>query len=166
VTISPISITYGTALTNTVLKSNGNATYVVNGQTVVVAGTYSVVGSSLLNAGDNQTVQVVFAPNDGVTYKNVQTSVTVNVAKATPKVSVNSVNIVVGTALNDNQLFGTATFVVNGQTVSVTGTFMYTSAEGSVLPAGKYTETVTFTPDDLTDFNAVVLSVTVNVSKH
>jgi hypothetical protein len=47
-----------------------------------------------------------------------------------------------------------------------TGTFTYTSAAGSVLGAGKYTETVTFTPDDLTDFNVVITSVTVNVSKH
>ena len=74
---------------------------------------------------------------------------TVNVAQATPTVSVNPVNITYGTALANSQLSGTATWTVGGNPVTVPGTFTYTSAAGTVLGAGNgQSEAVTFTPSD------------------
>lgn len=53
---------------------------------------------------------------------------------------------------------------MNGKTISVPGTFAYTSAAGAVLKPGFWqTENVTFTPTDTTDYAAVTTSVVVNV---
>ena len=93
-----------------------------------------------------------------------------NVAQATPTVTVNPVNIGFGTALDNTQLSGTATFTVGGNSVTVPGTFSYTSAEaGTVLNGGSgQSKAVTFTPADTTDYATVSsgLNVTVNVSTH
>ena len=62
-----------------------------------------------------------------------------------------------GSALGDGQLNATA---------SVPGTFVYTPSAGYVLPAGKHTLWVTFTPAGVAgDFAAVQASVTIVVSK-
>ena len=59
-----------------------------------------------------------------------------NVGKATPTpVTVNPLTLTNGAALANSQLSGTADWTVNGQSVSVPGTFSYTSAAGTVLPA-------------------------------
>ena len=66
---------------------------------------------------------------------------TVNVAQATPTVvSVNPVNITYGTALANGQLSGTASWTVNGSTVTVPGTFTYTSAAGTRARRGQRPE--------------------------
>ena len=71
---------------------------------------------------------------------------TVQQTGATPTVSVQPVSITFGTALDDSQLSGTATWVVGGQTVSVPGTFSYTAA-GTFPNAGNgQNEAVSFTP--------------------
>jgi hypothetical protein len=86
-------------------------------------------------------------------------------APAVPVVSVNPVNITYGTALANSQLSGTATTTVNGQSVTVAGTFTYTSAAGTVLPAGNgQSEAVTFTPADTTDYTTATTTVIVNVA--
>ena len=104
-------------------------------------------------------------PTDNVDYSSVQLQMVIDVDRATPSVTVNPVKIGVGTPLNNKQLSGTATFVVNGLSVTVTGKFSYTHDDGSVLPAGKHAESVTFTPDDLTDYHAVTIDIIVTVSK-
>ena len=99
----------------------------MNGSTVTVTGTFAYAPSdpTLPHAGADQTEAVIFTPTDATDYTTATTSVIVNVSQATPDVSVNPVNITYGTALNDNQLSGTATWVVNGETVNVAGTFIY-----------------------------------------
>jgi hypothetical protein len=82
-----------------------------------------------------------------------------------PAVSVEPVGITYGTALANAQLTGTATFVVNGSLVNVPGTFTYTSAAGTVLNAGSYTEAVTFTATDTTDYQQAPAAVQVFVAK-
>jgi hypothetical protein len=90
---------------------------------------------------------------------------TLSVQQLTPAVTVNPVTFVYGTALVNFQLSGTATAVVNGQTVSVPGTFAYVSP-GTVLNAGNnQVEAVTFTPSDTTDYTPVSASVTLTVRK-
>ena len=89
----------------------------------------------------------------------------VTVAPAAPTVSVNPVDIPYGTALANSQLSGTATWTVGGNSVSVPGTFTYTSAAGTVLGIGNgQSEAITFTPGDSTDYNSVSTTVSVNVS--
>src|SRR5262249_15219720 len=88
-----------------------------------------------------------------------------------PTVTVNPVTLGAGTALASfGQLTGTATATVNGQVINVPGTFSYTTATGTLLPAGSSViEDVTFypSPDTATFgpplFNSVQTTVTVNV---
>jgi sugar lactone lactonase YvrE len=166
VSVNPVSISYGTALENGQLS--GIATATVNGQVVAVTGTftYTSAAGAVLGAGDGQSESVTFTPSDTTDYTAATTTVIVNVARATPQVSLNPVNITFGTALANGQLSGTATWLVGGQTVVVAGTFSYTSAAGTVLPAGSgQSEAVTFTPSDTVDYTAGSTAVIVNVAQ-
>ena len=55
--------------------------------------------------------------------------------------------------------------MVNGKTVSVAGTFVYTPAAGSVLGVGNQTLRVSFTPNDTTDYTSAAGSATLTVCK-
>jgi N-acetylneuraminic acid mutarotase len=61
-----------------------------------------------------------------------------------------------GTPLSATQLNATST---------VAGTFSYTPAAGTVLPAGQQTLTTTFTPTDTTDFTTATSTVTLTVNQ-
>ena len=84
------------------------------------------------------------------------------VAKATPTITwAAPAGIVAGTPLGAAQLDATATF--DGTPVS--GTFVYSPAQGTVLPVGNdQSLTVTFEPASSTDFNSVTASVLINVA--
>jgi hypothetical protein len=163
----PVSITYGTPLADGQLT--GTATCTVNGSPMSVAGvfSYTTAKGTVPSAGNGQTENVTFTPTDTTDYTTATGTVTVNVAKATPTLTLSGpVNITYGTALADGQLTGTATWAVNGSPVSVAGVFSYTTAGGTVLSAGDgQTENVTFTPTDTTDYAAATGTVTVNVAK-
>src|SRR5262249_26814996 len=146
---------------------NGTAISTVGGNPVSVAGTftYTSAAGTVLSAGNGQSEAVTFTPTDSTDYAAVSTTVSVNVAKAAPAVNVNAGNLTYGTALANGQLSGTATWTVGGKSVSVAGTFTYTSAAGTVLSAGNgQSEAVTFTPTDKTDYAAVATTVSVNVT--
>jgi hypothetical protein len=84
------------------------------------------------------------------------------VAKATPTITwAAPAGIVAGTPLTATQLDATASFVGS----PLAGTFVYSPAQGAVLPAGDaQLLTVTFEPADGTDFNALTKSVLINVA--
>jgi mucin-19 len=72
------------------------------------------------------------------------------------------VNITYGTALDNSQLNGAASF----DRQPVTGVFSYTGADGAVLNAGSgQMETVTFIPTDAADYTAASGTVMVNVDQ-
>ena len=165
--LNPVNITYGTALANG--QISGTATYPIGGTPTAIPGTfaYTTAAGLVLNAGTGQSEAVMFTPDDTANYAPVPLTVTVNVAQATPTVtSVSAVNIPYGTALANIQLDGSASYVVNGSTVSVPGTFSYTSATGSVPNAGSgQSEAVTFTPADATDYTTASSNASVSVSQ-
>jgi hypothetical protein len=164
VSVNPVPLTYGTALANGQLS--GTATWTVGGNSATVAGTftYTSAAGTVLNAGAGQSVAVTFTPSDSTDYTTVSTTVTVNVAQATPVVSVNPVPLIYGTPLANSQLSGTATWTVNGQAISVPGTFSYASP-GTVLNAGTgQSVAVTFTPTDSTDYATASGTVSVTVA--
>ena len=169
VSVNPVNITYGTALDNGQLS--GTASWTVNGSLVPVAGTftYTSAAGTVLNASNSgQSEAVTFTPTDTTDYTTVSATATVNVAQATPTVvSVNPVNITYGTALDNGQLSGTASWTVNGSLVPVAGTFTYTSAAGTVLNASNsgQSEAVTFTPADTTDYTSTTATATINVAQ-
>ena len=154
---NPASITYGTPLGASQLDATAN---------VLGAFTYTSAAGVVLSAGNNQTLSVLFTPTDTNDYRAASATATINVAQATPTVSVNPVNITYGTTLADGQLGGTAAWVVGGNSVMVAGTFTYTSAARTVLGAGNsQSESVTFTPNDVTDYTTASSTATVNVAR-
>ena len=91
---------------------------------------------------------VTFTPNNTTDYNTVTISVTVTVGKATPTVSVwpTASAIYIGQTL--------ASSTLTGGTPSVPGTFTWTSPT-TAPPLGATAESVTFTPNDATDYNTV-----------
>ena len=161
ISMNPVNITYGTPLANSQLS--GSAT---DGLNNLVAGTYTYAANVLgttLGAGNNQSVSVTFTPQDLTNFSPVTTTVVVNVAKYTPSVLVNPVNITYGTPLDNSQLSGTAT---DANSNAVAGTYTYDpNVVGTNLNGGNNQSVlVTFTPQDLTDFNPVTTSVLVSVA--
>jgi len=144
---APAAITYGTALSATQLDASANA-----------AGSFSYSPSigSVLIVGQ-QTLKATFTPTDATDYSSTTGSVTLTVNKATPSISwTTPAAVTVGTALSATQLDATA---------SVPGAFSYNPALGTVMStAGNETLSVTFTPNDATDYNTNTGSVTLVVN--
>lgn len=143
---TPAPVTYGTALSSTQLDATAS---------VPGTFTYSPAAGAVLTAGQ-QTLNVTFNPTDTTDYTSVQKSVTLVVNPATPLLTwPTPAPINFGTALGSLQLDATA---------SVPGTFVYSPAAGAVPPTGSDTLSVTFTPNDATDYTTATASVTLVVN--
>jgi hypothetical protein len=144
---NPADITYGTALSATQLDA-----------TASVPGTfdYTPALGTVLHAGTDQTLTVLFLPTDSTDYSTVSGTATINVDPVTPTITwANPADITYGTALSATQLDATA---------SVPGTFTYTPDAGTVLTAGTdQTLSVAFTPSDATDYTTASDTAAVNV---
>jgi len=144
--ITPAAISYGTALSVAQLNATAN-----------VAGTfsYSPAPGAVLAAG-SQTLTVTFTATDTTDYTTATDSVTLIVNQATPAITWNApAAIDYGTSLSATQLNATST---------VTGSFSYSPAAGTVLPGGSQALTVTFTPTDTTDYSATTASEILTVN--
>ncbi|MGA2847491.1 MAG: choice-of-anchor Q domain-containing protein [Terracidiphilus sp.] len=162
VSANAYSISYGTALSNS--QISGTATF----NSLSVAGTFAFTSAAgtVLGIGANQSESVTFTPSNTATYNTATTTVLITVNKATPTASVNAYSITYGTALSNGQLSGTASSTVNGSPVSVSGTFAFTSAAGTVLGVGaNQSESVTFTPSNATDYTTATTTVLITVSQ-
>jgi hypothetical protein len=144
---NPADITYGTALSSTQLDA-----------TASVPGTfaYNPAPGTILKAGADQTLSVVFMPTDSTDYATATATATINVDKATPAIVwSNPADITYGTALSSTQLDASAT---------VPGTLTYTPALGTILGAGgNQLLTVSFTPADSTDYATTSTTAHINV---
>jgi len=146
---NPAAITYGTALSATQFDAAAN-----------VAGTfvYTPPAGTVLKAGSGQTLSATFTPTDTTDYTNATATVTINVNQATPTVT----SWPTASAITYGQALSSST--LSGGTASVAGSFAFTSPN-TVPTAGAYSASVTFTPTDTTDYQAVVGSVNVTVNK-
>ena len=143
---TPSAVTFGTALGSAQL----NATASVPGTFVYspAAQTIPATGSDMLS--------VTFTPTDTTDYSITTSSVVLTVNKATPSITwATPAAITFGTGLGGAQLNATA---------SAGGTFVYTPASGTVLTIGTTMLSVSFTPTDLADYNAVTASVQIAVN--
>jgi outer membrane protein OmpA-like peptidoglycan-associated protein len=140
---TPTAIQEGTALGATQLNALASVpgTY-----------TYAPASAALLPVGKN-TIKVSFVPTDPK-FESVQATVEIEVLAKAKVTWANPAAIVEGAALGATQLNATA---------SVPGTFTYAPAAGTVLPVGKNTIKVTFTPTD-TRLSAVTAEVSVDVT--
>jgi hypothetical protein len=148
---TPAAITYGTALSSAQL----DATASVPGTFAYspAAGTVPAVGTD--------TLKVTFTPSNTTDYNTASASVPLVVEAATTTTKTSPTvtwptpaAITYGTALSSKQLDATA---------SVSGTFAYSPAAGTVPPVGTDTLKVTFTPSDTTDYNTATASVSLVV---
>ena len=140
---TPTAIQEGTALSSTQLNAVGS---------VPGAYTYTPASGAVLTAG-KQVLKVVFVPTD-VKYETTEAVVEIEVLAKAKVVWANPATITEGTALSATQLNATA---------SVPGAFAYEPKDGTVLPAGKSTLKVTFTPTD-TRLSPVTAEVSIEVT--
>ena len=128
---APAAITYGTALSATQL----NATATPSGGTFV----YTPAAGTILPAGTT-TLSVTYTPSNA-NYAPATATVPLTVNQAASAITwAAPAAITYGTALSATQLNATAT--PSG------GTFVYTPAAGTILPAGTTTLSVTYTPSN------------------
>ncbi len=143
----PAPITYGTALSGAQLDA-----------TAGVPGTfsYSPGPGTVLSTGAH-TLNVTFTPTDTTNYTTASASVQLTVNKATPVVTwPTPAPIAYRTALSSAQLDATSNVLP--------GTFVYSPAAGTILPAGTNTLNVVFTPSDTADYTTANASVTLVVN--
>jgi hypothetical protein len=143
---SPANITYGTRLSSVQLNAthNGGNGYL----------RYLPTDGTLLNAGTH-TLSVTYVPLPPHNYASAEAQQTITVLKANPIIAWSMSPIVYGTALSGSQL--------NGQ-ANVAGTFTYDlPAAGTVLDAGSYTFTATFTPTNQSNYHIVSVQRTLVV---
>src|SRR5579859_840998 len=144
---TPISITYGTALSAVQLNATAN-----------VPGTfvYSPSLGAVLDAGA-QILSVTFTPTDTIHFAPTAAKVTLNVRKIVSVLSWHSpMAIAYGTALSAAQLNATA---------NVPGTFVYSPSIGTVLDAGSQVLSVSFTPKDPKNYTLAAAKVSLKVNR-
>ena len=144
---TPTPITYGTPLSAAQLNASAN-----------VPGTllYSPQAGTVLTAGMH-TLSLTFTPTDTTDYTIANASVQLTVNKAGSAITWPTPSpITYGTPLSSVQLDASA---------NVPGTFVYTPSFGTVLMAGPQTLSVTFTPNDTTDYTTATSSVPLLVNK-
>ena len=150
VTKAAATVTLG-SLSQTYSGSPEAATATTTPSGLTVSFTYNGLSTAPTNAGSYTAVGTISDP----TYQGSATG-TLVISKATPTITwSNPFDITYGTALSGTQLNATA---------SVSGTFAYSPAAGTVLKAGSgQALSVTFTPTDATDYSSASKSVAINV---
>ena len=144
---TPDPITYGDKLT----AAQRDATASVPGTFVYTPGP-----SYVLPVGTH-TLWVAFIPTDPENDGPVLASTSIVVNKATPDLSwPTPVELVCGAALDNAQLNASA---------SIPGRFEYSHALGEVLPPGKHTLSVTFTPADSDNYTTSRATVSLTVAR-
>jgi hypothetical protein len=147
---NPSNIVYGDTLNELQL----DATCDIPGTFV-----YSPAKGTVLNAGYNQSLKVVFTPDNADNYNEIQKTVLINVQKANPVLTwENPADIVYGTLLDTNQLKASS---------NIEGGFIYVPDFGAKLEIGNnQLLTVFFNPLDEDNYYSVNKSVTINVLKY
>jgi len=106
--------------------------------------------------GGTQTLKVWFAPTDSTDYAGTTATVPLTVNKAVPVITwAAPASITYGTALSATQL---------NARCSVTGTFVYSPAAGTVLAVGVQTLHVTLTPNNTTNYTTATATQTLTVT--
>jgi hypothetical protein len=143
----PDPIVFGTRLSSTQLNATAN-----------VPGTFSYVPplGILMQAGQDQTLSVMFTPEDLINYSPVSATVEIDVMKADPIIVWNNPSdIVVGTPLSEAQL--------NASSPNL-GSFVFNPAAGTVLEVGSQQNlSATFIPTNSGNINSVTVTVAINV---
>jgi hypothetical protein len=142
----PATIEVGTALDGNLLNATSS-----------VPGTFSYdpAAGTMLAPGDH-TLTATFSPADKLNYSTTKTSANISVKLKAPKITWAAPSqITVGTPLSSVQLNATA---------NVPGTFTYSPAAGTILPAGVQTLSTTFTPADTSTYSTATAQNNIKVN--
>jgi hypothetical protein len=121
-----------------------------------IPGTFEYLpGPGVLPTAGMRVLTATFTPADSVNYASAETSVMLEVTKATPTIEWPTPSqITVGKALGAKQLCAEA---------SISGTFEYSPALGEVLGVGTYVLSASFTPSDTDNYSTSQTSVVLHV---
>ena len=121
----PSAIVYGTSLSATQLNATAN---------VAGAFVYTPAAGTALNAGAGQTLSAAFTPSDGANYNSAEITTTLDVAKATPAMSVSG-----GTFVYDGAPHAASGFVtgVGGEQLGPIS-YTYNGSSAEPVNAGVY----------------------------
>jgi predicted outer membrane repeat protein len=167
VSTNPITFGQTETLTATVVGNDGQP---FSGGTASFTSDGNAIGSATVaNGSASESVSSLTAGTHqiGVSYTNgsqaqpLSASAPLTVTKATPVLTwATPAPIFTVTPLSSTELDATAAGV-NG--ASLPGTFVYSPAAGTLLPAGSQTLSTTFTPTDAVDYNNATAQVTIQV---
>jgi 2-keto-3-deoxy-6-phosphogluconate aldolase len=144
---TPSDIIIGTALSSDQLNATAN----IDGSF-----TYTPAAGTILNAGKNQSIEVLFTPTNNSNYAEVSKTVYINVNKKAPVLSwTTPSDIIYGTTLSNIQLNATS---------NMKGAFVYTPSAGTILHGGLQTLRASFTPED-SNYDTVAITVKIRVKK-
>ena len=157
---TPAPIVYGTQLTTTQLDASANNGAQSNPAPLFGTYAYSPPVGTVLQAGNGQILSTTFTPNELRAFRVTEGTVLIDVEKADPIIDwSNPADIIYLTPLSSTQLNAVEQ---NG----LPGDFDYDPGLGIVLQAGGDQElSVTFTPEDSDNYNAVSDNVLINVLK-
>jgi sugar lactone lactonase YvrE len=169
------SITYGTSLSSILNASAANGSSTVAGTFAYTAASgaspFAILGGTIL-AGGTYTLTATFTPTDATDFAAAPSSITLVVTKATATISWSpgTTSITYGASLSSildaTALNGSSTVAGTfAYAASASGTSPFAVAPGTILPAGSYTLTATFTPSDTTSYTAAPSSITLMVGK-
>ena len=123
-----------------------------------MAGTfaYNPPLGTVLSTSNNQTLSVTFTPSDTTDYTTATDSVPINVTPVTPTI----------TWSNPATISTTTPRAARNwmRRLPWQGAFVYNPPAGTTLSAGSQTLSVTFTPNDTTDYTTATDSVSINVT--
>lgn len=125
---NPATITYGTPLTSSQLNAKANVAGVF---------TYTIGMATMLNAGNDQGLTVVFVPNDMDRYASITKSVSIDVRPAPLTIKADNKTKIIGSA--NPTLTATYTGFVNGDTADKLDTRVtLTTSAKQDSPVGTY----------------------------
>jgi MBG domain/Bacterial Ig-like domain (group 3) len=153
---TPTSITWPTATNLTYGQTLASST--LSGGASTPAGTFVFTTPTTAPPVGTNPQSVTFTPTDTTDYTTVVGSANVTVTKATPSAITwpTATNLTYGQTLASSTLSGGAS--------TPAGTFVFTTPT-TAPPVGTNPQSVTFTPTDTTDYNTVVGSANVTVTK-
>jgi hypothetical protein len=149
------AINYGQALSSSTL-SGGSAVSSVT--SAAVGGGFAFASPTTVPQAGGQSESLTFTPTDSIDYDSATSTVSVQVNKVNSPVTTwpTASAITYGQPLSASAL--------SGGVATIAGSFAFTSP-ATVAGAGMQSESVTFTPTNLTDYSPVSSSVIVLVNK-
>ena len=139
----------------------------IKSEAATVPGTWSWVTPEANVLAGTKEYEVVFTPNDIDNYKTVTKTVNVEVAKATPYVSVlpaaNSIKY--GNNISAAGLNGGTVVYAENDSRPVSGTWNWEDANIKPSTIGTHTYKAVFSPEDSSNYNSITVEIEVVVEK-